>query len=291
MTNEELVFEIQHGRNEDANMDQLCRQNHGLIAVEANRCGGSVEDLDDMIQEGYIGLMDAVKRYDPDKGAAFSTFARYYIRKEIFRYLRECGHAFRLPPEIAALLVRFRWISDAYRKQYGIEIDRKTAAALLGVPEEKVRVLLRTLGRLRTTSLYTEIGEEKDLELLDTIPDPESETRFEEVLDERLKAKLWEVVDTLPEPQKAVLHKRYEQNATTEEIGADMGLSAYQVRLIHQTAVRRLREGRRAQLLRELEIGSFYHGTSLAAFRYDQTSIQERFIMRLEERLHPTPKE
>ena len=290
MTNEEIVFEIQHDKDVNANMDLLCRQNHGLVAVEAKRCGRA-EDLEDMIQEGYIGLMDAAKRYDPDKGAAFSTFARFYIRKEIFRYLRECGHPFRLPPEIAALLVQLFRIQEQYSKEFGIKVDRKTVSLMLGVTEEKARVLLRTADRLRTTSLYTEIGEEKDLELLDTIPDPESETRFEEVLDEGLKAKLWEVVDTLPEPQKAVLHKRYEQNATTEEIGADMGLSAYQVRLIHQTAVRRLREGRRAQLLRELEIGSFYHGTSLAAFRYDQTSIQERFIMRLEERLHPTPKE
>ena len=283
MTNEELVSEIQQGgENVKSLMDELCRNNYGLV-VSTARHFRSAEKLDDLIQEGFIGLMDAARCYDPEKGASFSTYATIHIRKAIYGYFRECGHIFRLPPEIAALLTRFFWIQEAYKKRYGEEIDRKTAAALLRIPEKKAATIMRIADQCNAASLYARIENGEGTELQDFIQDPESENGFEEIMDEETRRKVWEVIDTLPDAQSAVLRQKYQQNASLEEIGSTMGLSSWQVRTIHENAIRTLREGRRGRLLWELQSGAAYHGSGLSEFRHTQTSVQERIVMRIED--------
>lgn len=279
MTNEALVAEIQRGgEGREGYLAELCRQNHGLV-VRSVKQYSSAAELEDLIQEGYIGLMAAADSYNPEKGAAFSTYAVYHIKNAVLAYLRECGQAFRLPPDIAALMIRLRWIQEAYQKKYGLNVNAKAVSALLGISREKAALLLRTERQCKTASLYAKVGEDEDLELQDVIRDPNSEKRFEEIFDEDTQMRIWQAVDSLPEEMRTVIRGHYKEGQTLEEIGSKLGISSGRIKTTHYRALQRLRRGR---VLWELQYGSEYNRTGYGSYRNTNTSAQEWLVMRAE---------
>lgn len=280
MTNEELVAEIQHGVNREDNLQKLYDQNIGLIVLEARRYSFAAE-MEDLLQEGFIGLAAAADRYQPERGAMFTTYAPYYIRREMRSYCQTNGTAFRLPPEISGLLMKYRRIREEYLKRYGTEISEKTLARYMRITPEKAADLMKTGARCTAVSLYAQIGEDRELQ--DVIRSQDDS--LNRVLDEEAALKLWEIVDSLPDGQSEIIRMRFKEGKTISETAEALDSTPAKVALSYKYALRNLRSGRRGTILWELEHGSSaYQGTSLKSFRNSQTSVQERLMIRAEQR-------
>lgn len=242
MTNEELVAQIKAGENERENMSELWQQNKGFVASIAKKYK-SYAEMDDLMQEGYIGLNDAVEHYEFMQGALFISYAAFWIRQRIVRYVEQSG-TIRLPSHQYRAVWRYKRFIREYTQAYGTKPSDRVCRAFFGIDAEKLEELRKAEDKGNLKSLDATISKEDDsLTLGDTVAavlDLEEDAirkRDHELMSEEL----WRIVDKLPEEQAIVITRRYKNNDTYKTLGQELGCSFQYVRDLERTAIRKLK--------------------------------------------------
>ena len=293
MTNEQLVARIRAGENVGENMAQLYEQVKRFIHAVAwrYRDSGMVEDLE---QEGFLALYDAVDGYDEAQGVRFLTYAEYWIRQRISRYLQANGSSLRLPVHCREKLLRYKRLCSSFQLEHGREPSEREIARLMGLTLEQVREIRGNVCMARVGSLDAPVkgldgGEDTTVGDLVTAPaDPTGEA-VDRVQSAQLCAVLWECVDSLPGQQPAVIRQRYQDGMSLREIGEAQGTTAEAVRQIHAKALRELRASRFSKRLRPFlpEAERIYsmglRGNGVGKFNRTWTSSTEKAALWLEE--------
>ena len=196
----------------------------------------------DLIQEGNIGLMKAVNRYDYKTGYRFSTFASWWIRQTISRAIYDQARTIRIPIHLLELRSKYFRVYYGLLKELGREPLPKEVAEKVGIDEDKVKEIVNLT--LDSTSLETPVGEDGD-ELGDFIENKEAECPFDKVGEGEMHIHLGEALESLDAREKRILQMRFglgdEDEHTLEQVGQVFGLSRERVRQIEKKALQRLR--------------------------------------------------
>lgn len=276
MTNEELVNRIQQGGDHREELEQLYRQNRGIIAKIVNRYHGN-EDEEDLFQEAYFGIVAAAELWRPEEGASFATYAVYWIKQVLRRYIDNCGGLIRIPVHQKERIILYRRTIAEFRKEFGRDPFPLELMRALGVSFEQLQDIVQDAQALQVRSFSEEIGEDGDT-LQDVIADPED--RIAAALDrigrEQLSALLWSLVDALGEQQAQVVRARYQGGKTLQECGEEIGCTKEKVRQIEAKAMRELRNRETQKKLRPyLDVYSIGLRGGLNFFRHSFTSSTE----------------
>lgn len=281
VTNEELVNQIRTGMNVAENMLTLYEQNKGMIYQIAKKYEGMAE-LEDLAQEGYIGLCKAADGYDPDNGASFFSYAWACIQSHMLRYIRKEKN---LPEYLQELIGQYKKLSNAFELRYGRKPLKKEYCQYLSIDREQLRHIEKTLKMEQVASLESPIGEE-DLTLSDIVPsdiDIEADV-LDEVQQEQLKAILWSLVDSLPDNQGLVIRSRFQDCKTLKETGENIGVTLERVRQIEQKALKELKKNKKVRSFGEEYIAAnAMKGTGVGVFNRTWTSATEWVALRLAE--------
>ena len=290
MTNEELVTCIQNCIDVKGSKQRLCVQNRGIVAKLANRLTGHGE-FEDLMQEGYIGLLRAADDYNANKGASFISYAVYWINQSMYRYIENNGTNIRLPSHRRQQVIAYkRFISD-YIKEHGVKPSDKDICYVLDITDMQLKSIRYAIEKAEDTSIYEQIGESDELDRLSTIADESSCADFEAVEDrlqnEQLAAVIWAEVDSLKQRQADVLHKYYQGNMTLSDIGEQINVSASRAAQLHQEGLRALRAPKHAKKLKPFALDYIrtkgLRGGGVKSFNTTWTSSTEWVAMKLYE--------
>lgn len=293
MINEELVLAIQAGLDVTGNMEQLYNQNIGMIIKLTEKYKG-IEELQDLRQEAYFGLVRAVELWDPEREARFLTFAIICIKSVLHRYIAECGSLIKVPEYQKTLIYKYDRCMNEFRARLGRDATPEELRALLEISKDQLEQLKKDRATLAIRSTSEVIGgDDDDITLEDTLPaeDDQYEDAVDRIQQEQLSRELWAQVDKLPEREASVVRGKYLNGETYAQSGERLGVSQERIRQLHARALRTLRSGKaRQRLLPYLSDSAAYSiGTrsGLSYFRQCHTTGQERAVMLLEERIGP----
>lgn len=253
MTNEQLVIRIKAGENTADNMAQLYDQVKGFICSIAWRYKGQ-EELEDLEQEGYLALYDAIDGYDPDLGYKFLTYAEKWIKQRIQRYIAGNACCLRLSFHEQERLKKYKRLCDSYMKEYDREPSEWEAAAHLGLSIDQVMGIKRNACIASLGSLDAPVKglEEDGITVGDGVPSHENmeEAVLDKVEHEELQTVLWDLVNQLPGRQPEVIKSRYQEGKTLEAISQRYGVSREVIRQDEAKALRKLRKPKRTRVLK-----------------------------------------
>lgn len=297
MTNEQLTVRIQSGEDAAGNMLELWEQNRGLIAKVAVKYRGSAE-TDDLMQEGYIGLCEAVRHYDPERGAPFSSYAYFWIEHTIQRYIENCCRPVRIPVHESAWIRKYNRASRDYARTFGGEPPESALCALLGVSREKLHTIRESarMAKIRSLSEPT-TAEDGELTLEDTVSSGEDlEGDVIQAYDrEVMRRELWLAVDNLPGERPGIIRKRYQEGKSLERVGHELGVSRSRISDIERDALKKLRNPARCRKFRayyeEYIAASPVRHVGVASFNRTWESAVEKEALRDLETWTPMPLE
>lgn len=289
-SNEELAIEYQETGSRAA-LEQLYLQNSGMIEKIIRRYS-TTDELDDLRQESFFGIAKAATLWKPEKETAFMTYAAYWIRAAIHRYIENCSGVVRIPTHKRAQIGRYHRAVNSYRVRFGRYPSRMELCAALELNQDQLEKLKKDVQAARIRSTSEPIGgEDDDLTLEDTLAaagDPIEEA-LERMQHEQLSAELWSCVDDLEPRESTVIRSRYgnEQALTLKECGENLGVSVERVRQVEAAALRKLSKPRYTKrILPYLDEGTAHswgmRGTGRGVFERSG-SVQERAMMLLEE--------
>jgi len=201
MSNEQIVLRIQAGENVADNMLLLWQQNKGFVYQMAKKYLGYVEE-DDLMQEGYLALCDAVQHYASGQGALFITYAGYWLNQRMQRYIDNCCHSVRFPVGVQTDIRKYEKIVKEYWREYNREPSERELCRRLYVSREKLLDIRKNAKIARIRSLSEPIGgEDEDITLGDSVASDQNmeEDICRELDYEIMQKALWKVVDDLPE--------------------------------------------------------------------------------------------
>jgi len=245
-----LGHRIQKGDQEA--LQQLVEANLRFVVSYAKRYRGLGVHFLDLIHDGTLGLMEAAKRFDPERGVKFISYAVWWVRQSIFHALSESTRVFRLPQKLSGQISK---VGHA-RSQLTTELERaptvEELAQKTGLTKEEVEELMKVAGD--DLSLSSAVGEEGSLELGDTLEQETIPSVEVEMIRSSFEEQIRALVSELDEKEREVISLRFgldgEEPRTLQEIGETLGLSRERIRQIESKAKEKLRRSNRAQGLR-----------------------------------------
>ena len=250
---EELNLSRRAKAGDERARQRLIEKNLRLVVSVAKKYRGYGLPFEDLIQEGNIGLIKAVEKYDPDRGFRFSTYATWWIRQAVQRSVIDKGRTIRVPVHMAERIRKMGKAFGELLSEYGRDPTEGEIAGYLGWSVEEVRAATRATSD--ATSLNKALGaEEGAAELMDVVEDPHVSETPDTVIQEMETAGLWAAVGRLPERARYVLVRRYaldgREKSTLADLAKELDLSRERIRQIQSEAERLLQTEENGRLLR-----------------------------------------
>ncbi len=250
---EEILLAKRMAQGDESAKKQLAEANLRLVVSIAKRYVGRGMQFLDLIQEGNLGLIKAIEKFDYEKGFKFSTYATWWIRQAITRAIADQARTIRIPVHMVETINKYVRISRQLLQELGRDPKPEEIAERMGIPLEKIREIQKI--SLDPVSLETPIGEEEDSHLGDFVEDEAALSPPDNAAFMMLKKQLEEVLDTLTEREKKVLSLRFGledgRGRTLEEVGKEFGVTRERIRQIEAKALRKLKHPSRSKKLKD----------------------------------------